>query len=112
MEVIGKIYKVGEVQELGSNGFRKRELVVETTEEYPQKICIDFVQDNTSLIDSYKEGDNVNVAINLRGKEWIKDGVTKFFNSIQGWRIKYHEELKSADQMPQREEAPADDLPF
>lgn len=111
MEVIGKIYKVGSVIERGSNGFKTREVVVETDEKYPQKIAVEFIQDNTALVDAYKEGDNVNIAINLRGREWTnKDGVTKFFNSVQGWKIKYNQELSSADQNPDREKV--EDLPF
>ena len=28
------------------------------------------------------------IDINLRGREWVnKEGETKYFNSIQGWRI-------------------------
>ena len=33
-------------------------------------------------------GDNVKVSINLGGREWVNpQGETKYFNSIQGWRI-------------------------
>ena len=38
MEVQGKVKMVGETQTFGSNGFRKRELVVTTEEQYPQMI--------------------------------------------------------------------------
>ena len=35
-----------------------------------------------------KEGDTVKISINLRGREWTNpQGETKYFNSIQGWRI-------------------------
>ena len=50
MEVIGKIKLVGATQTFGSNGFRKRELVVTTDEQYPQMIMIEFVQDKTDLL--------------------------------------------------------------
>ena len=34
------------------------------------------------------EGENVKVAINLKGREWQSpQGETKYFNDIQGWRI-------------------------
>ncbi|MCG1037560.1 DUF3127 domain-containing protein [Polaribacter sargassicola] len=88
MEVIGKIKLIGEVQTFGSNGFRKRELVVTTDEQYPQMIMIEFVQDKTDLLNSYKVGQDVKVSINLRGREWINpQGEAKYFNSVQGWRI-------------------------
>ena len=49
MEIQGKIKLIGETQTVGSNGFRKRELVVTTEEQYPQHLSVDFVQDKTSL---------------------------------------------------------------
>ena len=89
MEVEGKVKLVGETQTFGSNGFRKRELVITTEEQYPQHIMIEFVQDKTDLLNSYAPGQDVKVSINLRGREWLdpKTNVTKYFNSIQGWRI-------------------------
>ncbi|WP_298494293.1 DUF3127 domain-containing protein [uncultured Algibacter sp.] len=88
MEVQGRIKMVGETQTFGSNGFRKREIVVTTEEQYPQHIMVEFVQDKTDLLNSYKVGQQVKININLRGREWVNpQGETKYFNSIQGWRI-------------------------
>ncbi|WP_044401889.1 DUF3127 domain-containing protein [Lacinutrix sp. Hel_I_90] len=88
MEVQGKVKLIGETQTFGSNGFRKRELVVTTEEQYPQHILVEFVQDKCDLLNNYKEGQDVKVNINLRGREWVNpQGETKYFNSIQGWRI-------------------------
>lgn len=88
MEVQGKIKVIGQTQEFGSNGFKKREVVITTEEQYPQFINIEFVQDKCSLLDSYQVGQEVKVGINLRGREWVSpQGETKYFNSIQGWRI-------------------------
>ncbi|RPD96014.1 DUF3127 domain-containing protein [Aureibaculum marinum] len=88
MEVTGKIKKIDETKTFGSSGFRKREMVVTTDEQYPQMLLIEFVQDKTTLLDTYKEGDQVKVNINLRGREWINpEGEAKYFNSIVGWRI-------------------------
>lgn len=123
MEVQGKIKMIGETQTFGSNGFRKRELVVTTEEQYPQHILVEFVQDKTELLNNYQVGQNVKVNINLRGREWVNpQGETKYFNSVQGWRI---ENLQAAqDNMPPVAPAEAfepatnlneedhDDLPF
>jgi len=88
MEVQGRIKMIGETQTFGNNGFRKREIVVTTDEQYPQHIMVEFVQDKTDLLNSYKEGQQVKISINLRGREWVNpQGETKYFNSIQGWRI-------------------------
>ena len=88
MEVQGKIKFIGQTQSFGSNGFTKRELVVTTEEQYPQHIMVEFIKDKTAVLDSFQIGQSVKIGINLRGREWINpQGETKYFNSIQGWRI-------------------------
>lgn len=88
MEVQGRIKMVGDTQTFGGNGFRKREIVVTTEEQYPQHIMVEFVQDKCDLLNNYKVGQQVKISINLRGREWVNpQGETKYFNSIQGWRI-------------------------
>ena len=95
MEVAGKIKWLDETKTYGSNGFRKREVVVTTEEQYPQHILVEFVQDKCDLLDSFNVGQPVKVGINLRGREWESpQGEVKYFNSIQGWRI---EKLTSED---------------
>ena len=87
MEITGRIKKVFETQNVTAS-FKKRELVVTTQEQYPQDILIEFTQDKTDLLNAYQPGAEVRVAINIRGREWINpEGVAKYFNSIQGWRI-------------------------
>ena len=122
MEVIGKIKIIGETQTFGSNGFRKRELVVTTDEQYPQMIMIEFIQDKTDLLNNYSVGQDVKVSINLRGREWINpQGEAKYFNSIQGWRIENLSQASQAQNLPPVDQfQPAsnisneepDDLPF
>ena len=88
MEVIGIIKLVGATQEIGAKGFRKRELVVTTAEDYPQMLMIEFTQDKVDLLNNFSEGQSVKIAINLRGREWINpQGEAKYFNSLQGWKI-------------------------
>ena len=60
MDVQGRIKMIGETQTFGNNGFRKREIVVTTEEQYPQHIMVEFVQDKTDLLNNYKEGQQVN----------------------------------------------------
>ena len=88
MELVGKIKVIGKTESFGSSNFQKRELVVVTNESYPQTIMIEFVQDKTSLLDQFNVGQDVKVSINLRGREWNNpQGETKYFNSLNGWRI-------------------------
>jgi Domain of unknown function (DUF3127) len=125
MEVTGKIKMIDQTKEVGSAGFKKRDVVVTTDEQYPQHILVQFVQDKCDLLNNFQVGEPVKIDINLRGREWTNpQGETVYFNTIQGWRIaKVQAENPSAQTppMPAAEAfAPAtslnedepDDLPF
>jgi hypothetical protein len=95
MEITGTIKKIDEAKTFGS-GFRKREVVLTTDEQYPQFLLVEFTQDKCDLLNNYNVGDLVKISINLRGREWVSpQNETKYFNSIQGWRIE-----KMNDQSP------------
>lgn len=83
MTVNGKIHLIGNTESVGNNGFTKRQIVIETSEQYPQKIAIDFVKDKTNILDKYSIGQEVTVDVNLRGSEY--NG--KFYVNLQGWKI-------------------------
>ena len=105
MELLGKIKLIGDIKTYGDNGFRKRELVLTTEEQYPQHILIEFIQNNCELLDNYSIGQTVRIGINIRGREWESpDQGIKYFNSIQGWRI------ESLDD--QVMDSPPEDLPL
>ena len=88
MEIQGKIKMIDETKTFGNNGFRKREMVLTTEEQYPQHILVEFIQDKCDLLNNFQVGQPIKVSINLRGREWVNpQGETKYFNSIQGWRI-------------------------
>jgi hypothetical protein len=124
MELVGKIKWIDETKTYGTNGFRKREVVLTTEEQYPQHILVEFIQDKCDLLNAYQIDQSVKIGINLRGREWVNpQGETKYFNSVQGWRI---EEAGTAapSEMPPMPPASAfepaegeaneveDDLPF
>ena len=73
MNISGKVKLINETKEYGSNGFRKREIVLTTQEQYPQNILVEFIQDRTNLLDAFNVGDLVKIDINLRGREWTND---------------------------------------
>ena len=123
MELLGKIKLIGDTKTYGDNGFRKRELVLTTEEQYPQHILIEFIQNNCELLDHYSIGQTVRIGINIRGREWESpDQGIKYFNSIQGWRIESLDDqvMDSApEDLPIESDNPIkdddlteDDLPF
>lgn len=82
MEIKGTIKSIGQIIN-HSFEFSTRELVVTTQEQYPQDIPIKFVKDKCSVLDQYKQGDLVEVGVNLRGNEY--NG--KHYVSLNGWKI-------------------------
>jgi len=115
MELLGKIKLIGDIKTYGDNGFRKRELVLTTEEQYPQHVLIEFIQNNCELLDSFSVGQTVRIGINIRGREWQSpDQGIKYFNSIQGWRIESLDdqvlESDSDDIQIHHDNSPSDDL--
>jgi hypothetical protein len=102
MEVNGKIIVIGDTETIGAKDFKKRLLVVQTDEQYPQSIPVEFTQDKTNLLDKFQLNDLVKVSINLRGSEWKG----KYYANIQGWRIDKVDSLSltAQQQMPNRDE--------
>ena len=82
MQITGRLKFIGATQEVSAS-FKKREAVVTTNEQYPQHILIEFNQEKCDVLNSYNVGDEVEVSINIKGKEWTNpQGETKFFKSI------------------------------
>lgn len=126
MEILGKIRVINAEQQVSAS-FKKREVVVTTDEQYPQHILVEFTQDKCDLLNNYTVGEPVKISINIRGREWVNpQGETRYFNSIQGWRIE--KQAAATPQAPVQtppipsaetfapatnfKEEEADDLPF
>ena len=130
MEIKGIIKKISETVQI-SDRFRKREFVVEYSNnpDYPQPLQFEMVQDRCELLDSFQEGQEVEVHLDLRGREWTNpQGQVKYFNSLQAWKLVAEQDeakpptediQKSEKSEPLQQEKPgwldsdaADDLPF
>jgi hypothetical protein len=112
MQVTGRIIHIGETESFGAGGkFKKRTLVIETPGKYPQKLPIEFTMKKAPMLDAYSLGQEVEIDINLRGREWKG----KYYPSIEGWKIQLTNEADS-DQSPPAanyEETYSDeDIPF
>lgn len=116
MEIQGRIKQIFTSQMIGQNGFEKRDLVIVTEETYPQTIIIQFTQQRCDLLDSLQVGQNVKVYINIKGREWTNpQGETKYFNTIEGWKIEviqttnvaYQQPVQQGPQQPVTQAAPA-----
>ena len=85
------VLEVSEVYEVGSKGFKKRDLIcktVEDNEKYCQTFKVEFVQDKVGILDAVLPGTKVSVSINVRGNTHQKDdGTMMYFTQLQGWKV-------------------------
>ncbi|QTN31847.1 DUF3127 domain-containing protein [Akkermansiaceae bacterium] len=121
-EATGKIKVISDTQTYPS-GFSKREFVVTTGDgKYPQDLKFEVVKDKTSLLDSYKEGQDVTVSFDIRGNEY--NG--KYYVNLSCWKLsggggggggdEYNQETPQNEPSPEdlrkEDDFDDDDIPF
>lgn len=106
-----KIVQIGEVKEF-ANDFKVVEFVVETNDQYPQFITLQCIKEKAdNLLKFNKVGDVVDCSINLRGRKWVNpEGETKYFNSIEAWKVFKADSLEKAAETIDKVFEPAGDL--
>ena len=86
-DITGRLLEIFAEQQV-SEKFRKREFVLEVQDgQYPQQIKFQLTQDKTAAIDAFKNGDEVKVMFDLRGRGYNKDGNMLYFTNLEAWRI-------------------------
>ena len=88
MTIKGTIKRIGATQTVSDGKFSKRELILTTTDQYPQIVSIELQQKSCSLADSLTVGQDIEAHINIRGREWTSpQGEVKVFNTIACWKV-------------------------
>jgi hypothetical protein len=88
MTIKGTIKRIGATTTVSDGKFSKRELVLTTTDQYPQVVSIELQQKSCALADDLKVGQDIEAYINIRGREWTSpQGEVKVFNTIACWKI-------------------------
>ena len=113
MKITGQIYKIGDTQVV-SEKFSKREMIIKTemNTPYPQYIKVEFTQDKTSLLDTYKVNDEVGVEVNLRGRLFNGEKGEQCFVTLQAWRIESYSTATVAEVKADVVSNDNDPLPF
>lgn len=122
-EIEGKLHVKNDTVQI-TDTFKKREFVLEVEDgAYPQVVSFQLIQDKCPLLDAYEIGDQMKIHFNLKGRAWTnKEGQTKYFNSLDCWRIEKLGAAETAanvqkdDSFPSTSDEPSidnnDDLPF
>jgi hypothetical protein len=89
MELTGTIARIKDVEKIPSKSdgkdFLKRELWLNVPDgKFSETLCLEFHNERTELVDSFAEGQEVTVDVNLKGKVVGE----RCFNTFQAWKIK------------------------
>ncbi len=123
-ELAGKLIEKFDVNQV-SDTFRKRDFVIEKTEnqggqEFIDHIKFQLTQDRCNLIESVNLQDEIRVSFNIRGRRWVKDNNVSYFTNLEAWKIEKitvsPEQTPPPPPFPADEDSPPsaefDDLPF
>jgi hypothetical protein len=116
LEIIGKVVQLGQRQTGdGRNGtWVKQELIIETEDQYPKKICLICWGELADSAKSFVTGDKIKAGINIESREYN----SKWYTDVKVWKF---EKIAAGSAPPEEppypqtfEEAPSieDDLPF
>lgn len=127
-QVTGRIVVLGNTEQLkskdGSKTYYKRELVLDATKfdpytgerSYENFPTFEFGGDKCSELDQFKIGEVVTVSFDLQGTKYEKDGQTKFFTRVRGYKVERRQVQQpvQSQQSPQQGSAQQNgpDLPF
>ncbi|MCL2289929.1 MAG: DUF3127 domain-containing protein [Bacteroidetes bacterium] len=132
MEIIGKLIQKLPMQSgIGKTGnsWQKQEFVIETTEQYPRKICANLWGDKAAVLETLNIDDKIVMSFDLESREF--NG--KWYTDVKAWKVEpvsanpqatqsaQNQQTtptsESATELPQEfetftDEGAGDDLPF
>ncbi len=85
--VTGAVVRVLDTKTTGTNDFKSRAVHVKTEGQFVQTLEIQFNQGNVTLLDGLIAGQRVNITVNMKGREYEKEGKPLVFNSLVAWKI-------------------------
>jgi hypothetical protein len=86
LEIIGKVVQILPQQSgVGKNGaWSKREIIIETFEQFPRKVCISVWGDKSDNLEvQHPTGSTINASINIESREY--NG--KWYTDVRAWKI-------------------------
>ncbi|HOJ37084.1 MAG TPA: DUF3127 domain-containing protein [Ignavibacteriales bacterium] len=88
MQLQGKLYKKFDIQNI-TETFSKREFILldDSNPSYPQYIKFELFNDKMAIIDNIEPNTEIIVDFNIKGREYQKNGVTNYFNSLVAYSV-------------------------
>lgn len=91
LEITGRLVEKSDTQQV-SEKFKKREFVIEISEEINGNIYTNFgkfqlVQNKCDIIDRFIPGDTLKVNFNIKGNKWERDGKVNYITNLDAWKV-------------------------
>ena len=115
MEFTGIVHKIFDTEQI-SDTFKKREFIIESSVEakdnfYTELISFQFIQSRCDLLDKIQVGQKVDIGFNIKGRKWKNpQGVDKYFNTLQAWKINVKGDTNDQQKDEPRELPPMPDF--
>ena len=93
MNVFGEIHEVGQVVN-HTETFKTAKFVLETQDQYPQKLQFQLLNDKADLSSVIKPGQFAKVHFHIKGKEWKG----KYYTNLNAWKIDLGEQDPNSHQ--------------
>ena len=109
LQVQGSLIKLlPEQKGEGRNGtWVKREFIIETTEEFPKKICFSIWGDKSKDLANLKLNDFVKVSFDISSREYND----KWYSDIRAWKIEKADNKPTNSKAPETPPIPENDIP-
>jgi single-strand DNA-binding protein len=83
----GQIIDIFPVETYGNNFNKRVAWVQEIGVQYPNTYPLEFQQMHTALLDRHVPGDKVRCSVDLRGRQWEKNGKKGCMVTLKCWQI-------------------------
>lgn len=122
LEIQGKLIQINPEQTgtgRTGNNWVKQDIIIETGDQYPKKICITCWGDKAEMIKNLQPGTDLKVAIDIESREF--NG--KWYTNLKAWKIEatassnpgttnYQQPVNTNEPQGIPEQPVNDDLPF
>ncbi len=98
LEITGKlIKKLPEQTGEGKFGkWIKQDFVIETSDQYPKKVCFSTWGDKTDMLKKFNEGDVLTVSFNPESREYNE----RWYTDLRAWKIVNAQENAKPEDVP------------
>jgi hypothetical protein len=81
----GRLIQILTAQEGQSTrgAWKKQDFVIETSEQYPKKVCISCWNEKTDELSKFQLNDNLKVSVHIESREYN----SKWYTDVKAWRI-------------------------